>query len=501
MDVRQLFDLAKDNSKIAVKKFERQSAKRGGIDSFNVSNTAVSKFLAKKQKQKEVILEEENRARQQRIKARLEANLNKKKPTVKSQQQVNAENLKKKYEEDKVKFKVDKGFKKPEGSKHNVSTNGRESDRKIKPSHENKHKRREEEIKKHGKESGSSHKSKSSHESKSSHKSRSSHESKHRKEIERTNLSKNIKKHKPSNKSAGSSVDFMSLMKMAKDNTQNALKKDDPHRINLKRPAIQEVKYNETKFDPDRNIKVKMNRKEEIRKSSNIRPSSNKEFNVRAEKLKIEKRKEKHIPPNKTTTTTNTQRPKCSLIAETISTKSQILPRSSAKIQQNYRPTKSNDQSSIAKGIAAQNVTSKKIKNGKSKNGGKNYEDEFDKEERDLMRRRKLFEMQRITGNRNMAEEDLFYDDEDEDEEDEEDDDFIDDSETTVNPSKYIREIFGYDKRRFADSDEEDLSNMEASYSQIEKEEQRSARIARIEDEYEAMKEEEAVQRQKKKKK
>lgn len=47
-----------------------------------------------------------------------------------------------------------------------------------------------------------------------------------------------------------------------------------------------------------------------------------------------------------------------------------------------------------------------------------------------------------------MAEEDLFYDDEDEDDEDEEDDDFIDDSETTVNPSKYIREIFGYDKRR-----------------------------------------------------
>lgn len=48
-----------------------------------------------------------------------------------------------------------------------------------------------------------------------------------------------------------------------------------------------------------------------------------------------------------------------------------------------------------------------------------------------------------------MDEEDL-YDDYDLDEdEDDEDDDFIDDSESNIDASKYIRKIFGYDRRKY----------------------------------------------------
>jgi len=69
-------------------------------------------------------------------------------------------------------------------------------------------------------------------------------------------------------------------------------------------------------------------------------------------------------------------------------------------------------------------------------------------------------------------------------------DDFIDDGEGEDVPdvSKYIREIFGYDKTRFNDA-EDDLSYMETSYRQIEREEQKSAKIAKLEDEIEHLKE------------
>ena len=54
-----------------------------------------------------------------------------------------------------------------------------------------------------------------------------------------------------------------------------------------------------------------------------------------------------------------------------------------------------------------------------------------------------------ILGNHDMDEEDL-YDDYDLDEdEDDEDDDFIDDSESNIDASKYIRRIFGYDRRKY----------------------------------------------------
>lgn len=69
-------------------------------------------------------------------------------------------------------------------------------------------------------------------------------------------------------------------------------------------------------------------------------------------------------------------------------------------------------------------------------------------------------------------------------------DDFIDDEdvEDPADVSKYIKEIFGYDRSRFNDEDD-DLSYMESSYSQIEKEENKSAKIARLEDEIEQLKE------------
>lgn len=74
------------------------------------------------------------------------------------------------------------------------------------------------------------------------------------------------------------------------------------------------------------------------------------------------------------------------------------------------------------------------------------------------------------------------YDDEDEDE-DEDMDDFIDDDvqeNESADVSRTIREVFGYDKRRYADFDDDDIE--EASYAQIQKEERRSERLGKLED-------------------
>jgi len=76
-------------------------------------------------------------------------------------------------------------------------------------------------------------------------------------------------------------------------------------------------------------------------------------------------------------------------------------------------------------------------------------------------------------------------------------DDFIDDGDgDDVDVSKYIKEIFGYDKSRYRD-DDDDLATMESSYSQIEKEESRSSKIARLEDEIEQLKELHELKKQK----
>lgn len=69
-------------------------------------------------------------------------------------------------------------------------------------------------------------------------------------------------------------------------------------------------------------------------------------------------------------------------------------------------------------------------------------------------------------------------------------DDFIDDGDgEDVDVSKYIKEIFGYDRSRFRDDSDDDLAGMESNYSQIEREEVKSAKIARLEDEIEQLKE------------
>ncbi|RWS07969.1 Protein SPT2-like protein [Dinothrombium tinctorium] len=74
-------------------------------------------------------------------------------------------------------------------------------------------------------------------------------------------------------------------------------------------------------------------------------------------------------------------------------------------------------------------------------------------------------------------------DKEEEEEEDEEMRDFIDDGDYDLQDddySKYIREIFGYDKRKYVDDDDDDI--METNFDEQEREELRSARIGFIED-------------------
>lgn len=86
-----------------------------------------------------------------------------------------------------------------------------------------------------------------------------------------------------------------------------------------------------------------------------------------------------------------------------------------------------------------------------------------------------------------------------EDEYDSEMDDFLDDSEAKVDISKEIRSIFGYDKRRYRDEDDEDDRGMENNrFSSIMMEEARSARIGRQEDLEDMRREEEELRRKKK---
>lgn len=89
---------------------------------------------------------------------------------------------------------------------------------------------------------------------------------------------------------------------------------------------------------------------------------------------------------------------------------------------------------------------------------------------------------------------------EEEEEEDYDDDmaDFIDDGpleEDDEDYSRYIREIFGYDKRRYRYEDDFDDQAMESSYAEQMKEERRSARIGLLEDLEDIRKEEEEKQR------
>lgn len=91
---------------------------------------------------------------------------------------------------------------------------------------------------------------------------------------------------------------------------------------------------------------------------------------------------------------------------------------------------------------------------------------------------------------------------ESDDDEDEDDDmsDFIDDGcQNDDDYSKYIQEIFGYDRSRYVDDDDEDI--METSYAEQMKEEIRSAKVGYLEDLEEERKERKEMARKKKKKK
>jgi hypothetical protein len=98
-----------------------------------------------------------------------------------------------------------------------------------------------------------------------------------------------------------------------------------------------------------------------------------------------------------------------------------------------------------------------------------------------------------------------YPDEYDEEEYDPEMDDFIDDDADDNNGfiddgdvSHHIREIFGYDKRKYRDVDDDDIE--EASFATIQKEEARSARLGRKED-LEDMRKEAMEKAQKKKRK
>ncbi|XP_044749774.1 protein SPT2 homolog [Coccinella septempunctata] len=74
-------------------------------------------------------------------------------------------------------------------------------------------------------------------------------------------------------------------------------------------------------------------------------------------------------------------------------------------------------------------------------------------------------------------------DDDDDEDYDSEMDDFIDDGpEEEEDYSKYIREIFGYNKSKYVEVDEEDDDIMESSFSQQMKEEQISTKLGIMED-------------------
>ncbi|XP_039490570.1 protein SPT2 homolog [Drosophila santomea] len=73
------------------------------------------------------------------------------------------------------------------------------------------------------------------------------------------------------------------------------------------------------------------------------------------------------------------------------------------------------------------------------------------------------------------------YDDDDEDEYDSELDDFIDDGDCEEDISSHIRDIFGYDKRRYKGIDDDDRG-MESSFAQMQREEYISKKLGMQED-------------------
>ncbi|KAM3670272.1 protein SPT2 homolog isoform 1-T1 [Ammospiza maritima maritima] len=93
-------------------------------------------------------------------------------------------------------------------------------------------------------------------------------------------------------------------------------------------------------------------------------------------------------------------------------------------------------------------------------------------------------------------------DDDDDDEYDSEMDDFIEDEgESQEEISKHIREIFGYDRKRYKDESDYALRYMESSWREQQKEEARSLRLGVQEDLEELRREEEELKRKRQSKK
>lgn len=86
--------------------------------------------------------------------------------------------------------------------------------------------------------------------------------------------------------------------------------------------------------------------------------------------------------------------------------------------------------------------------------------------------------------------------DSDEEDYDSEMDDFIDDGDAELDYSNEIAKLFKYDKSKYVD-DDDDLDDMEASYSQLQKEEKISAKIGLMEDLEDIRREEEEKKRKK----
>lgn len=109
---------------------------------------------------------------------------------------------------------------------------------------------------------------------------------------------------------------------------------------------------------------------------------------------------------------------------------------------------------------------------------------------RDLVRSREFppRDVQRSGGHASMkqkpssaASKRRILEDSDEDEYDSEMDDFIDDDDAELDYSSEIRKMFGYDRSRFRD-DDDDVDNMESSFAQQQKEEFISKKIGLMED-------------------
>ncbi|KAM7323091.1 protein SPT2 homolog [Alexandromys fortis] len=93
------------------------------------------------------------------------------------------------------------------------------------------------------------------------------------------------------------------------------------------------------------------------------------------------------------------------------------------------------------------------------------------------------------------------YKEESDDEYDPDMDDFIEDEgDPQEDISKHIREIFGYDRRKYKDESDYALRNMESSWQEQQKEEAKSLRLGKQEDLQEMRREKEEMKRQKAKK-